>query len=467
MDNAINKINLRLPGLLLFLVILIEGFVSVAVEILVIRQLMPMVGTSVIVTSFIIGIFLLFLAIGYWRGGEHCHNFYGILKRNFLLAAILVGVGLSSIFIANFFAAFAWLTFSLLVVLVLYLLLIIAPLVYFLGQTIPITMNLVKSDRLVGNIGGKVLFLSTVGSFFGAILTTVLLMEFLGVAWTVMINFGLILLLTWFLSKETALNFVNVVISVAVILLVYQLNIGYEKNVLIATNSYADYKVIKNIEIEQKVGDVLQINNSFSSFIDVNRQGFPYIEELKRILFEDLKFRNKEILVLGAGGFSLSAAGTHGNHFTYVDIDPKIKTIVEKHFQSPIKGDFVAADARTYLNQINQRYDVIISDCYSNIETIPAQLLTVEHLRNIKRALSEHGIAIFNIIARPFLADNYSKRVDNTIRLVFKNCAVIPLYYNSHPSNILYVCSQAANENDRSVYTDDKNTISSDYFGAK
>ena len=56
--------------ILLFLIIFIEGFVSVAVEILTIRQLIPFAGSNVVVTSLIIGIFLLFLSIGYWRGGK-------------------------------------------------------------------------------------------------------------------------------------------------------------------------------------------------------------------------------------------------------------------------------------------------------------------------------------------------------------------------------------------------------------
>jgi hypothetical protein len=42
-------------------------------------------------------------------------------------------------------------------ILTLYLLFIIAPLVYFLGQTIPLTMNLVKQEHLAGAIGGKVI----------------------------------------------------------------------------------------------------------------------------------------------------------------------------------------------------------------------------------------------------------------------------------------------------------------------
>src|SRR3990167_10155016 len=89
---------------LLPLIILIEGFTSIAIEILTIRQLLPVAGGSVIVTSLIIGIFLLFLAIGYDRGGRTQGDLYFILRRNFFISGIWVGVGLSYLFITFFFA---------------------------------------------------------------------------------------------------------------------------------------------------------------------------------------------------------------------------------------------------------------------------------------------------------------------------------------------------------------------------
>lgn len=65
--------------MLLYLIILLEGFVTISLEILTVRQLTPVMGSSVIVTSLIIGIFLLFLALGYRRGGEHCDHYLSIL----------------------------------------------------------------------------------------------------------------------------------------------------------------------------------------------------------------------------------------------------------------------------------------------------------------------------------------------------------------------------------------------------
>src|SRR5436190_18774016 len=78
--------------MVLFGIILIEGFVTISAEILTIRQLLPLVGNSVIVTSLIIGVFLLFLAYGYRRGGQYQDRYEEILKSNFTKSAIFLGV---------------------------------------------------------------------------------------------------------------------------------------------------------------------------------------------------------------------------------------------------------------------------------------------------------------------------------------------------------------------------------------
>jgi len=42
---------------------------------------------------------------------------------------------------------------------------------------------------------------------------------------------------------------------------------------------------------------------------------------------------------------------------------------------------------------------------------------------------------------------------------------VIPVNYNINLTNVIYVCKKANNENDGVVYSDNKNTITLDFFG--
>ena len=454
------------PDWHVFLIILLEGFVTVSLEILVIRQLMAFVGNSVIVTSLIIGVFLLCLAYGYRAGGRQKQPLLVYLRRNFFISAIGIGFGLSYFFIACFFSVGSGiLHIPLIWTLLIYLCLIVAPIVYFLGQTVPISMHLLDAEQSAGKLGGKVLHLSTIGSFLGSVLTALVLMSFLGVAWTIIINVLLLAFLILMISERCAYIMTGLLL-LFLLSLVYIVNRGVERTLFVETTAYANYRVLPDVHIPDLglTGTVLSINNSYSSFVNSQKQAFPYIEYIKNILFNQLKLRDKNILILGSGGFSLSAANTYGNHFTYVDIEPKIEAIVQAHFLREINGRFVAADARQYVAQHPDAYDVIVSDTYSNRQVIPAQLLTIEYFNHLKTALKPGGIAVFNVIGPGLLNNTFSQRVDNTIRHAFGHCTVTPLQYSETGlSNLIYVC-QNDSENDQGIYTDDLNRASFDIF---
>lgn len=449
----------------IFIILLLEGFTTISVEILAIRQLIPEVGNSVIITSLIIGIFLLCLAYGYQAGGR-CHkNLQRRLQRNFLTAAFAIGIGLSFIFIQEFFALGHQFKITLIWILVLYLLAVIAPIVYLLGQTVPITMTLLHQQQSIGAIGGRVLFLSTLGSFLGAVLTSLVLMNFLGVAWTVIINFMVLAFLALLITDAKQLPLIGLLVLTTG-LITYLVNRGLEKQSFIGTTTYSNYAVLQNAPlVTGQIGHLLFTNNAPSSFIDANKKAFPYIERIKQILFNELKLSNKHILVLGAGGFTLSAENTYGNHFDYVDIDPRIYNLVKKYFLNPIQGRFIAADARRYIKEHPHSYDVIVSDAFSNLRTIPMQLLTLEYFWDIKQALKPNGLAVFNIVAPPLLNSPYGKRIDNTLRRAFGSCTATPLKFSEDKtSNIIYICQNNAESDDKTIYTDDLNRSSFDVY---
>jgi spermidine synthase len=452
---TILKLKNRLP-----IIVLLEGFVTISLEILTIRQLMPVVGNNVIVTSLVIGVFLLFLSFGYQTGGNHNSDYQKILKRNFSLTAAGLGIGLSYIAIEILFSLFTqYITPSTWVPLIFYLMLVTAPLAYLLGQTVPIVLHLWDKSTNMGKTSGRVLYISTLGSFFGATLTTLLLLNYLGAAWTIFSNFILLAFLACLLLEKKPSDLIWIFLLMSCAPLIYGVNVALEKQLFVTTNNYGNY----NITIKPEANDkekYLIINDSTSSYLNREKKGLAYIELIKKIIFTDLNSQNKEILVLGAGGFTLSAEKTKENHFTYVDIDPTIKNIVQKHFLSQIKGNFIADDARHYLQITTKKYDIILSDTYSNRAIVPANLLTREYFQSINNALLNKGVAIFNIIANPMLSDDYSRHVDNTIRSIFPNCMSIPLLYSRQPTNIIYLCNKSSTEKKSVIYTDNLNRAS-------
>ena len=249
-------------NLTLYLIIFLEGFVTISLEILSIRQLMPIVGNSVVITSLIIGIFLLFLAYGYRKGGRYEGNYTRILQSNFILSALGFGIGLSYIFVEVFFHLIRKIyPDSTLLPLSLYLIFIIAPIVYSLGQTVPITLNLWKKQQSTAATGGQVLHLSTIGSFFGATITALLLLNYFGVAWSIFIDFIILVLLVFLLmdfKKQKMLLLFLAILCAAV----YLINVTFEKSFFVSTNNYANYQVINHASNTNRAEKYLIINKN-------------------------------------------------------------------------------------------------------------------------------------------------------------------------------------------------------------
>src|SRR5260370_10205715 len=53
-----------------WIIAFIEGFSTLAVEVIAIRLAIPIVGSSVTLTGVMLGVVLFALSAGYWRGGE-------------------------------------------------------------------------------------------------------------------------------------------------------------------------------------------------------------------------------------------------------------------------------------------------------------------------------------------------------------------------------------------------------------
>jgi len=239
---------------------------------------------------------------------------------------------------------------------------------------------------------------------------------------------------------------------------VYILNVKVENTLFVKTNNYANYQVVSS-----GFDKLLKINNSYSSLLTGNKKGFAYIEKIKDILYKQLNLHGGRILVIGAGGFSVSFEGTNQNEFDYIDIDSDIRSISEKYFlQAPIKGNFEGKDGRLFLNTTSNEYDVVISDSYTSSTSIPCALATKEYFMQVNNTLKPNGLFIANIIAHPYFNDNYSKRISDTIHSVFLHCLVMPLSLKNENTNIIFVCPKY--NGDKIVYRDDKSTVTLDYF---
>jgi spermidine synthase len=435
-------------------IIVITGFVSTSTSIICMRQLATLVGNSILVTSMIIGLLMLGLAYGFKRSYGCILVNSHMLAKNLLNAAAFTGIGLSYYFIFLFFHVIEkYISTNSFIALLFYLIIIIAPLMYYLGKIFTITMNFYTSEQ--GAIA-TVLYLSAIGGFLGAMITAPVLMHFAGVQVTTLINCALLILasLSFGYIKATLVN--NVVVIITAMSIIFSLNYQEMKMSILSSNEYSNYILVKDyITDDNRVGTVFSINHSASAFSEKgNQKGFSYIEKIKELLFKQLDLRNKKILVLGAGAFSISASDAHNNQFFYVDIDPNLKEIVENHV-ARVNGEFIASDARLFLRKNITKFDIIISDVYSHKRTIPQHLITKEYFSLVAHNTTPNGLAIMN----PFLKDAYSIKIDNTIRSVFDFCTTTTLGYSNFLANVLYVCDVDKKRKITNIYTDNNSTV--------
>ena len=433
----------------LLLLVFIEGFVSLGAEILMLRRLLPHVGSTITVTAPTIGLFLLALALGYHSGGQVTSAYLSRVARNFACAALLVGVGLAGPVVDGVFGAVASAPLAAFVLVAG----ILCPVAWLLGQTVPILTNLLRHTH-TGARSGTALFWSTLGSFLGSMLLSLLVMPWLGVGVAVIACAVLLLVALCWLPPPGLPKWPSLVAIATLALLA---NFGDSR--ARSETAYATYRVAP-VEIPGYLApEALWINNSLASLLDRSEppRHTRYIERLRRLLREDLPARAHDVLVLGAGGFTLSQGDTR-HRYTYVDIDPAIREIAERDYlREPAVGEFVAADARRYVATSTRKFDVVVVDVYSAGTSIPAHLVTREFWRETRAVLREDGVMAANLILDAKLASPYARNLLATIQAEYGACAIEILMPRQRLSNVLVWCQVGGEVETPALYSDERN----------
>jgi hypothetical protein len=481
---------------LLFLVILIEGYVVLACELLAIRELIPFVGSGTETISIVISAVLLPLAIGYHRGGQAFKHSYHkarrksrkrlsvrkLLLKNILSSLVILTLGLSYVFMEIFFSVLdaTGIRHRLLQTPIYSALFLVTP-VYLLGQTVPLISNYF-SRRKLSEITGRMLFFSTTGSFLGSVFSTIVLMTFIGVHNTVIVTLGLLCLLCILLA-DRKFNY-EIVCCAFIFGLLFLMNNNATMRAFGIVSNNA-YNMASLVPIKDDEAMILNLNRSASSKLSKdpskNFKYWKYIQEHFIVPISDEKNPPRDILILGAGGFTLGLNDKH-NHYIFVDIDKALKEVSEKYFlpeKLSANKHFEVSSARAFLRHHDGRYDLIVLDLFTNIIAIPAESTTQDFLLDVKKLLKPDGIVIANIVMSPAFRDKFSVRYNNTFASVFPSYTrqVMddfapwpgtpvkkdgPKAIQQGMSNILYIYYNNPLTEDRTIYTDDKNTYSLD-----
>lgn len=468
------------PAPFLFAVILTEGYIVLSSELLAIRLSIPFVGSGTDTVSIIIAAVLLPLAFGYYAGGHFYprrtfrsyKNVRSKLVSNLLMAFAFLLPGLSHVFLDAFFKGLtAVVTTDLRLQTAIYASLFIATPVYLLGQTIPLVSNYFP-EHMLPRTTGRILFFSTLGSFAGATASTLVLMSFVGVHYTVTLNFILLFGLIWTLGKDKRSP--SVACALVFLIIGASFNSGAMMKTLgiVGNNTYNTISVLGN-DWERH----LVLNGNYSSKYTDDRRKYKHIEFIERMAIDPIWNGEtpRDILIIGAGAFTIGHED-HTNHYDFVDIDKSLKDIAERYVlkeKIPANHTFHARPARAFLNETRKRYDVIVLDAYSGHATIPEDLMTVEFFRQVREHLKENGIVAANVAISPNFNTPISRHFDNTFRSVFPYVSryVVDDLYSLWEkregiiANVIYLYTHHPDERTDIIYSDLKNRVYFDKSG--
>lgn len=472
--NLMKRIN---QTALLFLIVLTEGYIVLSTELLAMRQTTPFVGTGTDIISIIIAAVLMPLAFGYHYGGrfkqgKHFGFYFSIRKKlifNLVVAAIILLPGMSYLSLTFFFDGLRAIGIGnrLNQTFIFCGLFLVIP-VYLLGQTIPLISNYFSKEKL-SRVTGRMLCFSTLGSFLGAVFSTLVLMSTIGVHHTASLNFILIASLVILLSKRKLSDIVVLAYLIAAISMVLNSNYVMRQFRIVKNNNYSTTKAFMGADGYRHL---IQDNNMSSRYNDLHQKHL-YIEFAERIALHDIQNMEgepRDILVVGAGAFTFGHEDYY-NNYTYVDIDKDLKDIAEQYIlREPIGANkkFVPEEIRGFLNGTKQQYDVIFLDAYLGGMSIPEQLVTTEFFQQVKAHLKPNALLLTNFIVCPNFCNAFTKNIDDTLRSVFPYVSrqVISEQYNMWNTNtkalanVAYIYRNDGQELEQKViYTDDKNTV--------
>ena len=398
-----------LKSKVLLFVVFITGACVLVLEVLATRILSPFFGTTIFTISSVIGVILTALSFGYFWGGRfadknpYLKNFYQIIFLSGIATLILQ---ILTVTLLPFLGHSLPFTSG---PLISSLFLFTLP-SFLLGTLSPYAIKLQETrfpKTGVGKLSGEVFFVSTFGSIFGTLLGGFYLIPTYGID-KIVIGVGIVLVclgvLGLFSQKKSTLQLIKLIfISSFIVIVCLSLNIG-NPDLIYSKDGVYEKLTIYDGEYNGKEARILMQDRSLSSayYPESDELAFEYTKYYT--LYKLIKKQPHRVLFIGGGAYSMPHFLVNELPTVEVDvaeIEPSLYELSKKYFgvgDNPRLRNHVI-DGRRFLYDSNGYYDMIFSDVYSSVYSIPSHFTTLEFFELAKSKLSPGGIFVANIIA--------------------------------------------------------------------
>lgn len=390
-------------------VVFVTGACVLVIEITATRILSPYYGNTIFTVSSVIGIILAALSAGYYAGGKLADRrsteiwFYGIILAGGLSVFALY---LSSIFLLPFLSSRFSITSG---PLVSSLALFFLP-GFLLGMLSPFAIKL-QAIRLpaegIGSISGGIFFWSTLGSIAGSLSAGFVLIPVFGID-RIINGVGAVLVVLGILPIIRILGFKKLIVFAVIFISGIFFMATEFKKTMIGNVVYGADGVYEKITVYdgQYKGRSARFfmqdrSSSGAMFLDSDDLVYDYTKYYS--LYKMSGSEIKEALVIGGGAYSIPKilfAELPEVNISVAEIEPSLFEIGKKYFRvpdSPRLKNYIE-DGRHLLSGNDKKYDLMFSDVYYSLFSIPSHFTTEEFFKLAKSRLNKDGVFIANFI---------------------------------------------------------------------
>jgi spermidine synthase len=401
----------------LLFTVFVSGMTTLAAELAAGRLIGNVFGTSNIVWASIIGLILIYLTLGYFLGGRwaDANPTPGAMYRALAWGAFTLGLVpyIAGPVLRSAASAFESLQVGILgASFIAVLVLFIVP-ITLLGTISPFAIRLsVHNTSSAGRISGQIYAISTLGSFIGTFLPTLVTIPAIGTKNTFLV-FSLLLLfvalagLGRFASRREMLThfWMPIVIAIVAVLSSGQA-LKSNTGQIYETESAYNY-----IQVAEQDGfTILRLNEGQGVHSIYHPNTLQYNGPWDQFLVSPYFYANRKPVDIQRVAIVGLAAGTTARQMTAVyggilidgfEIDPKIVEVGQTYFGMNMPNLMVhIGDGRLNLERSPHKYDIIAVDAYRP-PYIPPHMTTQEFFQSAANHLTEDGVLAINSASVP------------------------------------------------------------------
>jgi predicted membrane-bound spermidine synthase len=397
--------------------VFISGMTTLAAELAAGRLIGNVFGTSNIVWASIIGLILIYLTLGYFLGGKWADAnptpaaMYRILAwAAFTLGLVpyVAGPVLRSAASAFEFLQVGILGGSFVAVLILF----IVP-ITFLGTISPFAIRLLVDDTShAGQISGQIYAISTLGSFIGTFLPTLVTIPAIGTSRTFLL-FSLILLfvalagLGKFATRKEMFKLLWMPILIAIVAILASGH-ALKKNTGQIYETESAYNYIQVAEIGGFT--ILRLNEGQGVHSIYHPDTLQHNGPWDQFMVGSYFYADKKPSDVNRVAVIGLAAGTTARQMTAVygdipidgyELDPEIVRVGQEYFGMTMPNlNIIVGDGRPNLERNPNLYDIIAVDAYRP-PYIPPHMTTREFFEICASHLTDNGVLAINSASVP------------------------------------------------------------------